>query len=128
MSWTIGDVELDHGPSRATLKRPAKVDEFELDESSPILIASGLTVYELVLEGSFVGEKSTIMSEYVFPLMSQVGEVVEIDSPNGTYDTTWLFADFQFVEVNARQVRYTIRLLMGSGYIIDGEEWEEEEE
>jgi hypothetical protein len=124
LTWTIGEVELPWAPSRCTLRRPAKVEEFEQDGNDPIYMVPSSGGFELVLEGSLVGDKSTIMGSYVFPLMSQVGEVIEIDG-SSAYDTTWLCVDFTWVEVNAKQVNYTIRLLMGAAYIIDGEEWED---
>ncbi len=124
MSFTVGDVELPYGPSSIVLRNPAKVEEFEMDDAMPILIVPGFGAIELVLEGNLVGDKASIMGSYVFPLMSQVGEVVTLDN-TGYYDTDWLCVDFTWVEVNARQIKYTIRLLMGAAYIIDGEEWED---
>lgn len=117
MSYVIGGVTLPYAPSRATKRNPAKVEEFELD-GLPILIVPGHGAIELSFEGSFVGVKSTIESSYLLPLEALKGTEVTLSCPDSRYDGDWILADFVYVEVNAKQFNYTIKLLMGSSHII----------
>ena len=118
MSYAIGGVTLPCGPNVATKRLPASVEEFEIDGGLPILIVSGSGAIELTLEGSFVGVKSTIESTYLSPLEALKGTVVVLAFPDSRYDGSWVLADFVYVEVNAKQFRYTIRLLQGSEHIV----------
>ena len=117
MSYVIGGVTLPSAPSRATKSNPAKVEEFEVD-GLPILIVSGHGAIELSFEGSFVGVKSTIESTYLLPLEALKGTEVTLAFPDSRYDGDWILVDFSYVEVNAKQFSYTIKLLMGSSHII----------
>ena len=117
MSYVIESVTLPNAPSRATKRLPAKVEEFEID-GLPILIVPGSGAIELTLEGSFVGTKSTIETNYLSPLEALKGTEVTLAFPDSRYDGDWVFADFSYVEVNAKQFRYTIKLLRGSSHII----------
>ena len=96
---------------------PAKVEEFEID-GLPILIVAGSGAIELTLEGSFVGSKSDIETNYLTPLESLKGTEVTISYSGSRYDGDWILADFTYVEVNAKQFRYTIKLLKGSSHLI----------
>ena len=118
MSYAIGDVTLPCGPNVATKRLPATVEEFEIDGDLPILIVSGSGAIELTLEGSFVGVKATIESTYLSPLEALKGTEVTLTFPDSRYDGDWILADFVYVEVNAKQFRYTIRLLKGSDHIV----------
>ena len=118
MSYAIGAVTLPCGPNVATKRLPATVEEFEIDGDLPILIVAGSGAIELTLEGSFVGVKSTIESTYLSPLEALKGTEVTLAFPDSRYDGDWIFADFSYVEVNAKQFRYTIKLLRGSSHII----------
>ena len=118
MSYAIGAVTLPSGPSVATKRLPAIIEEFEVDGGLPILIVAGSGATELTLEGSFVGVKSTIESSYLSPLEALKGTEVTLAFPDSRYDGSWVLADFVYVEVNARQFRYTIRLLKGSDHIV----------
>ena len=118
MSYAIGAITLPCGPNVATKRLPATVEEFEVDGDLPILIVSGSGAIELTLEGSFVGVKSTIESTYLSPLEALKGTVVALTFPDGRYDGNWVLADFVYVEINAKQFRYTIRLLQGSEHIV----------
>ena len=105
-------------PSVATKRLPATVEEFEVDGDLPILIVAGSGAIELTLEGSFVGVKSTIESTYLSPLEALKGTEVALTFPDCRYDGNWILADFVYVEINAKQFRYTIRLLQGSEHIV----------
>ena len=118
MSYSIGGVSLPYAPAVATKRLPAVVEEFETDGGLPILIVAGSGAVELTLEGSFVGVKSTIESTYLSPLEALLGTVVTVAFPDSRYDGSWVLADFTYVEVNAKQFRYTIRLLQGSSHIV----------
>ena len=118
MSYAIGAITLPCGPNVATKRLPATVEEFEIDGDLPILIVAGSGAIELTLEGSFVGVKSTIESSYLSPLEALKGTEVALAFPDGRYDGDWILADFVYVEINAKQFRYTIRLLQGSSHIV----------
>lgn len=117
MSYMIGSVALPYAPSRVTKRNPAKVEEFEVD-GLPILIVPGHGAIELNIEGSFVGDKSTIETNYLDPLEDLKGTEVTLAFPGGRYDGDWILADFSYVEVNAKKFSYTIKLLRGSSHII----------
>lgn len=117
MSYVIGSVTLPTAPSRATKRNPAKVEEFEVD-GLPILIVPGHGAIELNFEGSFVGNKSDIETNYLSPLEALKGTVVTVSFPGSRYDGDWVLADFTYVEVNAKKFSYTIKLLKGSSHII----------
>ena len=118
MSYAIGAVTLPWAPSVATKRLPAIIEEFEVDGGLPILIVAGGGAIELTLEGSFVGVKSTIESSYLSPLEALKGTEVTLAFPDSRYDGSWILADFVYAEINARQFRYTIRLLQGSDHIV----------
>jgi len=117
VSYVIGSVTLPTAPRRVTKRNPAKVEEFEVD-GLPILIVPGHGAIELSLEGSFVGNKSTIESSYLSPLEDLKGTEVTLSCPDSRYDGDWILADFVYVEVNAKQFTYQIKLLKGSSHII----------
>ena len=108
---------MPNAPSRATKRLPAKVEEFEIDDL-PILIVSGSSAIELTIEGTFVGTKSSIETNYLSPLEALKGTEVTLAFPDSRYDGEWILADLSFVEVNAKQFRYTIKLLKGSSHLI----------
>jgi len=114
----IGGVTLPSAPAVATKRLPAKVEEFEMDGDLPILIVPGHGAIELTLEGSFVGTKSTIETNYLSPLEALKGTEVTLTFPDSRYDGDWILADFTYAEVNAKQFRYTIKLLQGSSHIV----------
>ena len=118
MSYSIGAVTCPSAPNVATKRLPAKVEEFEVDGDLPILIVTGSSAIELTLEGSFVGSKSTIETSYLSPLEALRGTEVTLAFPDSRYDGDWILADFSYVEVNAKQFRYTIKLLQGSDHIV----------
>jgi hypothetical protein len=118
MSYVIGGVTLPRAPSVATKRLPAKVEEFETDGDAPILIVVGSGAVELTLEGSFVGTKSTLETNYLSPLEALIGTEVTVAFPDSRYDGDWVLAVFTYVEVNKIQFRYTIKLLQGSDAII----------
>lgn len=124
MTFSVGGVTLQFDPSRVSFRSPARVDEFETDDDFPILIVPGKGPIELIIEGTFVGVKSTIETSYLSPLLGKVGDVVAVSGPDSRYDGNFLMVDFTYVELNAKQFRYTIKLLYTGSYIIDGEEWE----
>jgi hypothetical protein len=118
LSFVIGSVTLPSGPSVAKKRLPAAIEEFEVDGDLPILIVAGSGAIELTLEGSFVGTKSTIETSYLSPLEALKGTEVALTFPDSRYDGNWILADFVYVEINAKQFRYTIRLLQGSDHIV----------
>jgi hypothetical protein len=118
MSYSIGAVSLPAAPTVATKRLPAKVEEFEIDGDFPILIVPGYGAIELTIEGSFVGTKSSIETNYLSPLEALIGTEVTLAFPGSRYDGSWVLTDFSYVEVNAKQFRYTIRLLQGSDHIV----------
>jgi hypothetical protein len=118
MSYVIESVTLPAAPAVATKRLPAKVEEFEVDGDLPILIVAGSSAIELTLEGSFVGSKSSIETNYLSPLEALKGTEVTLAFPDSRYDGDWILADFSCVEVNAKQFRYTIKLLQGSDHIV----------
>jgi len=109
---------LPTAPSRASKRNPAKIKTFEIDGDLPILIIPGHSVVELTLEGFLVGTKSTIETNYLIPLELLKGTEVTVAFPDSRYDGDWILADFSYVEVNAKQFRYTIKLLQGSDHIV----------
>ena len=118
MSYVIGGVTLPSAPARATKRLPAKVEVFELDGDSPVLIVPGLSAVELTLEGFFVGVKATIESSYLSPLEVLIGTVVVVACPDSRYDGSWILSDFTYMEINAKQFTYKIKLLQGSSHIV----------
>ena len=118
MSYSIGAVTLPSAPSRASKRNPVKVEPFEIDGDLPILIVPGLSAVELTLEGFLVGNKSTIESSYLDPLEALKGTEVSVSFPDSRYDGNWVLADFSYVELNAKQFSYKIKLLKGSSHII----------
>lgn len=117
MSYVIGSVTLPTAPSRVSKRNPAKVEEFEVD-GLPILIVPGHGAIELNIEGSFVGDKSSIETNYLIPLESLKGTEVTLAFPGSRYDGDWILADFSYVEVNAKKFSYRIKLQRGSSHII----------
>lgn len=93
------------------------MEEFETD-GLPILIVPGHGAIGLDIEGSFVGVKSDIETNYLLPLEALKGTVVTVSFPDSRYDGDWVLADFTYVEVNAKKFSYTIKLLKGSSHII----------
>ena len=118
MSYTIGAVTLPTAPARASKRNPAKVETFELDGDSPVLIVPGLSAVELTLEGFFVGVKATIESSYLSPLEALRGTEVTLAFPDSRYDGNWILADFSYVELDAKQFSYRIKLLKGSSHVV----------
>ena len=118
MSYVIGGVTLPSAPARATKRLPAKVEVFELDGDSPVLIVPGLSAVELTLEGFFVGVKATIESSYLSPLEALRGTEVTIAFPDSRYDGSWILSDFTYMEINAKQFTYKIKLMQGSSHIV----------
>lgn len=118
MSYSIGAVTLPSAPSRASKRNPVKVETFEIDSDLPVLIVPGMSAVELTLEGSFVGDKSTIETNYLSPLEALKGTEVTVAFPDSRYDGNWILADFSYVELNAKQISYKIKLLKGSSHIV----------
>jgi hypothetical protein len=111
-------VTLPSAPARASKRNPAKVEEFEIDGDLPILIVPGMSAVELILEGFFVGTKSTIESSYLSPLEALKGTEVAVAFPDSRYDGNWVLMEFSYMELNAKKFSYTIKLLKGSSHII----------
>jgi hypothetical protein len=118
MSYVIEGVTLPTAPAMATKRLPAKVEEFEVDSDLPILIVAGSNAIELTLEGFLYGTKSSLESTYLSPLEALIGTEVTLAFPDSRYDGDWILADFTYIEINAKQFRYTIRLLQGSEHIV----------
>lgn len=118
MSYSIGAVTLPSAPARASKRNPAKVETFEIDGDLPVLIIPGMSAAELTLEGFLVGAKSTIETNYLSPLEALKGTEVTVAFPDSRYDGSWILADFSYVELNAKQFSYKIKLLKGSSHII----------
>ncbi len=117
MSYSVGGVTIP-GPASVTKTIPAKVEEFELDGDKPVLIVPGLRATQLTIEGVFTGTKSTLESTYLTALEALKGTEVTVVFPDTRYDGSWVFAEFTYTEINAKQFKYTIRLLQGSSHVI----------
>lgn len=116
MSYVVGGVSLP-ATLKVSKRNPARIDEFETD-GLPILIVPGLRAIELTIDGVLVGDKSSIETTYLTPLEALKGTEVTVAFPGSRYDGSWVFADFSYVEVNAKKFTYTIRLMKGSSHII----------
>ena len=118
MSYSIGAVTLPTGPSRASKSNTVKIETFEIDGDLPVLIVPGLSAVQLTLEGSLVGDKSSIESNYLSPLEALKGTEVTLAFPDTRYDGNWVLADFSYVELDAKRFSYKIKLLKGSSHIV----------
>jgi hypothetical protein len=77
-----------------------------------------MAAVELILEGFFVGTKSTLESSYLSPLEALKGTEVTVAFPDSRYDGNWILTEFTYMELNAKKFSYTIKLLKGSSHII----------
>ncbi len=116
MSYMIEAISLP-APAKVSKRNPAKVEEFEID-GLPVLIVPGLGAIELNIEGVLVGDKATIESTYLSPLEALKGTEVTLAFPGTRYDGEWVLADFSYIEVNAKQFSYSLKLVKGSSHII----------
>ena len=114
----IGGVTLPKAPNRATKRNPSTIEPFELDGELPVLNVPGLSAIELTLEGIFFGTKSTIETSYLSPLEALVGTEVTVAFPDSRYDGSWIFSEFSYTELDAKQFSYRIKLLQGSSHIV----------
>jgi hypothetical protein len=73
---------------------------------------------QLTLEGSLVGDKSSIESNYLSPLEALKGSEVTLAFPDSRYDGNWVLAEFSYVELDAKRFSYKIKLLKGSSHIV----------
>ena len=105
-------------PKQVSKRNSAKIEEFELDDNTPILIVPGMRAVELTIEGALIGDKATLETAVLLPLEALKGTEVTISFPGTRYNGTWILVDFSYTEVNAKQFSYTLKLAKGSSHII----------
>ena len=98
MAWVIGGVTLPYGPNRIDIGKPPKTEDFELDGDEPIVNVTAPATNDLMLYGSIIvpgGNKSTVNSTYISPLLALRGTSQAITDPSSVYSGTYFVADFK---------------------------------
>ncbi len=114
--WTIGSVTLPYGPERVNIAGPPKVEYMELDGDDPIATVLIPATNGLVLNGtvsSVAGNKSTVNSTYVAPILAARGTSISVTDPDGIYSGTFLLKNAVFSDEsigNYVRYRYVITL------------------
>ena len=117
MAWTFGGITLPYGPEKLRWIKTANKETQPVSADDPINIVDGCS-NGVQLEGSIAEAGATdadLWTDYLSPLLAQVGYEIAVTSTNGSIDGNWMLDSFEPSRESANLIyNYVMRLSKGS--------------
>lgn len=121
-AWIIGDITLPLSPTRVKISNPATIEKFEQPQQNPIVVVTGADLFSVTLEGSIYvkgASHAVIWQNYIVPLLQMRGSAIQVSTPDGQFDGTWILQSFEPTRTGKlARYTYSLKLVAGSEYVI----------